>query len=635
MKYIRPIICLVSCLFAIFEFSTSVKAQGKIIPEQDTSKMSVQDCKRAIPLLYGILKQNPTDYYNNFSLGKCLLIVGRPDSAIYYFTQALKISPNKFEAYVNRGVAYLGLKNYTSCETDEKKAISLVPELPEPYSNIGYCRLLNNDFKGSILYFDLAISKDRQFYQAYVNKAGALAGLKRPEVAIQVLSSVISMKPDYIKAYLNRVDGYLAIGEPDSAMADCNSILKIDSQNIEALLLRSKVKDEIGDNTGAIDDCNIAIAIDPNNAKLYAQRAYCRFDLKDNPRIVEDCNKAIQLDSNAVSAYIQRADALDELGEYDKAIADYERAIALEPGNFKPYRELPMTFYRKKDFKKCLLYINKGLAIEPKNNYLLNNKYNLQWMLGDHNGAFATLQQCIALHNDSAVFYYLAAAYLNDSIHRTNEACTNAFEALKLGAMEGYVFILNHNCPNFRQQPLFLASTQIQKAQHLDSLGSYFSEIETLTSAIQLLPEDGNLYYNRGLAKRKLNNFEEAIKDYTICIRLKPDFPAAIVARAVAHLYLKDTLSATRDFENCISVSPHYAMAYYNLGITVEGREPGRAIQLYSMAIQSDRKYGKAYLNRGKLYLNAGNKASACKDFQKADMLGIYEAKSLLYFNCK
>jgi tetratricopeptide (TPR) repeat protein len=49
------------------------------------------------------------------------------------------------------------------------------------------------------------------------------------------------------------------------------------------------------------------------------------------------------------------------------------------------------------------------------------------------------------------------------------------------------------------------------------------------------------------------------------------------------------------------------------------------AVSDYTLAIQLDAKYTRAYLNRGKSHLQLGNKESGCADLEKAEKLGLVD----------
>jgi tetratricopeptide (TPR) repeat protein len=149
------------------------------------------------------------------------------------------------------------------------------------------------------------------------------------------------------------------------------------------------------------------------------------------------------------------------------------------------------------------------------------------------------------------------------------------------------------------------------------------------------LPDSSSLYYNRGAAYRKLNNFTQAIVDYNKAILLRPKFLEAIIARGVAKGYLNDRDGALKDFQLAIKTDSTYAIAYNNYGSIIEDSDIPGAIDYYSKAIHFNKNYTTAYFARGKLYAKLSKKEEACRDYKRAESLGMVEAKIERMVNCQ
>ena len=71
-------------------------------------------------------------------------------------------------------------------------------------------------------------------------------------------------------------------------------------------------------------------------------------------------------------------------------------------------------------------------------------------------------------------------------------------------------------------------------------LKDYDGAIADFSKAISLNPNDKEAYYNRGNSKLDLENYYEAIADYTKAIELNPDYTKAYYNRGVSKQKLKD-----------------------------------------------------------------------------------------------
>ena len=66
-------------------------------------------------------------------------------------------------------------------------------------------------------------------------------------------------------------------------------------------------------------------------------------------------------------------------------------------------------------------------------------------------------------------------------------------------------------------------------------LGEYRRAVQVLTKAIELEPDDADIYINRGAAYAALAEYESAIADYNKAIELDPDNATAYNNRGLAY----------------------------------------------------------------------------------------------------
>jgi protein O-mannosyl-transferase len=136
-----------------------------------------------------------------------------------------------------------------------------------------------------------------------------------------------------------------------------------------------------------------------------------------------------------------------------------------------------------------------------------------------------------------------------------------------------------------------------QKAEALANLGAaegarenYPAAIQALSESIQLDPANENGYLNRSIAYANTKQFDKALADYDAYLKVKP-FDANI---------------------------------WYEGGMVqrLMNKNDG-AVQYLNRAIQLDPKMGLAYLERARAQMQAGSKAAAQQDYQRAQQMGV------------
>ncbi len=156
----------------------------------------------------------------------------------------------------------------------------------------------------------------------------------------------------------------------------------------------------------------------------------------------------------------------------------------------------------------------------------------------------------------------------------------------------------------------------------LDSWSTLIQRFENDKSEVLPLKKRkvfAELYFYRGTAKHKLEDYTGAIEDYSKTIKLNPQNAYAYNNRGNAKEALKDYKGAIEDCNKAIKLNPQNAYAYNNRG-NAKGKlnDYTGAIEDYNKAIEINPQYAKAYHNRGYARYNLKQYEEAIADFDKA-----------------
>jgi len=120
----------------------------------------------------------------------------------------------------NRGLAYVGLKQYQSAIDDYNAAININPKNAEVYFNRGNAYFRMGKLKEAIADYDAAIGLYPKFAWAYSNRGLAYFDLGQLTQAIKDYDAAINYNYNLAKAYLNRGAAYEKLGQVQRARAD-------------------------------------------------------------------------------------------------------------------------------------------------------------------------------------------------------------------------------------------------------------------------------------------------------------------------------------------------------------------------------------------------------------------------------
>jgi tetratricopeptide (TPR) repeat protein len=119
--------------------------------------------------------------------------------AIAAYTRAIKIDANRQDAYNNRGVAYLALKEYAAALADFSRSIELGPT-SEAYNNRGNIYFSQKQFKEAISDFGESI-KLKASAEAYTNRGTAYEEIGEDSIGLVDLEQAIRLDEKFARAY--------------------------------------------------------------------------------------------------------------------------------------------------------------------------------------------------------------------------------------------------------------------------------------------------------------------------------------------------------------------------------------------------------------------------------------------------
>ena len=104
-----------------------------------------------------------------------------------------------------------------------------------------------------------------------MNRVKGAIEAKDTRLAIQLLDSIIEIKPDYIEAWNRRATLFFALKDYGRAMADIREVLNRESRHFGALAGLGMILEEVGENKQALDAFRKALAINPHMQKIPEQ----------------------------------------------------------------------------------------------------------------------------------------------------------------------------------------------------------------------------------------------------------------------------------------------------------------------------------------------------------------------------
>ena len=271
-----------------------------------------------------------------FSVGY-LLQDDDPKDGISAYDESIRLNPDNFSAYNNRGVAKAALGQHKAAINDYDKAILLKPDYANAYSNRGTAKDELKRYGDAIADYDEAIHLKPDFAEAYSNRGNTKGALGQHDAAIADYNEAIRLKPDLAEAWDGRGNAKGALGQHDAAIADYNKAIRLKPDYAEAYMNRGNTKGALGQHDAAIADYNEAIRLKPDLAEAWDGRGNAKQALELYEPAIDDYDEAIRLKPDYAEAYYNRGIAKQALDLCEPASADYDQAIRLKPDYAKAY----------------------------------------------------------------------------------------------------------------------------------------------------------------------------------------------------------------------------------------------------------------------------------------------------------
>lgn len=115
-----------------------------------------------------------------------------------------------------------------------------------------------------------------------------------------------------------------------------------------------------------------------------------------------------------------------------------------------------------------------------------------------------------------------------------------------------------------------MTNKPLEDAQKANAAEDHEKAVILLSQAIQLEPNNAELYEHRGVAYFKLKDYKNSLADLTKAVNLEPEHGYRYACRAYVKGKSGDPEGAVRDYEKAVEIDPEDAISYNNLGMAQE-----------------------------------------------------------------
>lgn len=331
---------------AIKDFDKAIRFDPQLAPAYLSKVIALWDAAEQItpPLFETMLelvnksiKADSGFVLSHFVKGVVLYEQGDYSGAIASLSQAIKLQPDFFDAYLRRAEVYTAIKDYTKAVADLDAAAQLYPDDYSIYYQRGLANAALHNYEQAIEDYSKALAIFPQYALVHHQRGIAYRSIQKYEQAINDFDTALELMPQSASVFYDRGFTHYLDGNYKKAIDDLSTAIELDPNLVDAYLLRGAANRSLKDYEAAIADYTTVIKLDPKQADAYSGRGLTYYFLKKYKEAIADYSKAIELKPEDASTYYDRGLIYRELEKAEEAINDFRAYLKHEPN--APERE--------------------------------------------------------------------------------------------------------------------------------------------------------------------------------------------------------------------------------------------------------------------------------------------------------
>lgn len=224
-------------------------------------------------------------------------------------TEVIKNNPNDANALNLRGAAFGQAGDYQRAIDDFNAALSINPEFPQAYANRALIHVRIKQMPQAVADYDRAISIDPNYAPAYVGRGNVFKLQKNYPRAIADFTRAIEIQPDPV-AHYNRGLSRQAVGQHAAAIDDFDNALGFRPDSPDVFYAKGLSEMALRKYENAYDDFYKAAQGKKNNFEAWALRGQAAEAMGEKKNAARAYQRALQINPSFQPA----REGLDRVG---------------------------------------------------------------------------------------------------------------------------------------------------------------------------------------------------------------------------------------------------------------------------------------------------------------------------------
>jgi tetratricopeptide (TPR) repeat protein len=287
----------------------------------------------------------------------------RYDDAFKHLSYAQLLDPTDIRTYLLRGAILYKLGKWEEANSQYQKVIEQDPENPDIHFLIGRALFDNEQFEGSLIYFDNAA----KYYKIKYNRIAMVVFQNVPDVDMTVSHKIMELWTAKRIDELDKLvkEGLLFEGGMDAQKAVIDQYCTIADNVGRSYYFSGMSHYYLKQDSLALEKLLMSLDFNPNDldALYFTGEILAKF--AQYQEAVEYFERTIELKKNDVYAWFYLGVCYTQLRQYEKAINAYENnVLVLDPENINAMTNLAYVYSEIGNTDKSLEYLTRARELQ-------------------------------------------------------------------------------------------------------------------------------------------------------------------------------------------------------------------------------------------------------------------------------
>ena len=474
--------------------------------------------------------------------------------------KALELNKSAPNAYILR--AAINQNNPAEAEADISEAIKLLPREAGLYVNRAYLRYHLDDFGGAMADYDYALTLDPRNTAAIYNRGLLRMESRDNDKAIEDFSRVLEADPDDYRALYNRSLLYREKRDFDNALDDINRLIEGMPDIPEPLYLRSDILRQSGKMGQAEKDYNKAMAL----AKALTEKE-TKTAMPGSVGNGEPGKSNSDFSDEAVSrrfASLRKAEnSIDLDREFNNKsirgrVQDRDMRIETEPMFVLSFYSAPTELRQSTAYMREIEQINDTRVLAAALQLLPNPPASDEETANRHFRSIERATHFLATHQPRAIDYFSRAMDYY-TVRDYQQAVDDLSRAIALTPDFALAYFAR-GIARFNLRQSGGSGNLTAPGTPADTRAELREMLADFDTASRLSPHSPYPVYNKGVALASAGDFTAALACFNKALDLKPDFGEAYYNRGCVFFQLGNSERGAADLSKAgeLGVVPSY-----------------------------------------------------------------------------